>query len=515
MGINVSTFMIVVSLAAGLWWGFSRKRRPALLEVFSIAALVLAVGAFLIVGVRWQLVPWQVLALAVAAAAALRRWRPGHSRRWRRVVGRVVLVVGVILGGIALLTALVPSLPKPSGPHSVGSVIFRWTDTSRAETLTSDPSDRRQVVAQAWYPTDATRGRAVPYFEAQGHLPSTISGLPSFMFASFGSVKTHAILAAPVSGAQRTWPVLLFSPGLSIPREEYTALCADLASRGYVVVALSVPYESSVTVLQGGKVVGQTTHPDVAGPPPHPALERLIAIRAADASFALDQLGRLAQVEPGSPLAGHLDLHHVGIVGHSLGGATAVQVMAGDPRFKVGVNLDGKLFGKEPDTRLNRPFLWIQSPGSQTEEYTNGRDRFFAGQGDDATLLTIRKSVHLGFTDDPSYLSSLGRSLIGTSIGIGSISLADMTSMTGDAISAFVGPALGVKGGHTLGEVLADHPGIRLEAGAGRETLPCLVLGRCSKYRLRRGRSTSGLGRSRWSIGPGASPRRRRSRGRW
>ena len=75
----------------------------------------------------------------------------------------------------------------------------------------------------------------------------------------------------------------------------------------------------------------------------------------------LDQLGRLAQVEPGSPLAGHLDLQHVGIVGHSIGGATAVQVMAGDPRFKVGVNLDGKLFGKEPDARLNRPFLWIQS----------------------------------------------------------------------------------------------------------------------------------------------------------
>src|SRR6185437_2712649 len=129
----------------------------------------------------------EVLALAVAVAAALRRWRPGRSRRWRRVVGRSVLIIGLAFGGLALLTALVPTLPKPSGPHRVGSVIFRWTDDTRPETLTANPSDHRQVIAQAWYPTDATTGRAVPYFEAQGRLPSSIGGLPSFMFASFGS----------------------------------------------------------------------------------------------------------------------------------------------------------------------------------------------------------------------------------------------------------------------------------------------------------------------------------------
>ena len=86
-------------------------------------------------------------------------------------------------------------MPKPSGPHRVGSVTFRWTDNKRSETFTANPSDRRQVIAQAWYPTDATRGEAVPYFEAQGHLPSSMGGLPSFMFASFGRVATHATAA--------------------------------------------------------------------------------------------------------------------------------------------------------------------------------------------------------------------------------------------------------------------------------------------------------------------------------
>ena len=91
MGANISTVMIVIALGAGLWWGFSRRRRQALLQLFSIAALALAVVTLVVEGPRWQLVPWQVLALAVAAAAGLRRWRPGRSRRWRRVAGRGVL----------------------------------------------------------------------------------------------------------------------------------------------------------------------------------------------------------------------------------------------------------------------------------------------------------------------------------------------------------------------------------------------------------------------------------------
>jgi predicted dienelactone hydrolase len=471
MGANIDTVMVVVTLATGLWWVFSRRRQEAMLGAFSIASVAMAGATLLAEGLRWQLVPWQVLALAVAVAVALRRWRPGHSRRWRRVVGRGVLVVGLALGGLALLTAVVPTLPKPSGPHGVGSVIFRWTDTSRPETFTADPSDRRQVIAQAWYPSDATTGRAVPYFEAQARLPSSVGGLPSFMFASFGSVATHATVAARVSAARRSWPVLFFSPGLSIPREAYTALCADLASRGYVVVALSVPYESSVSVLADGEVVGQTIHPDVMGPPPHRALERLISTRVADIRFALGRLDQLARREPRSPLAGHIDLEHVGIVGHSIGGATAVQAMASDLRFKVGVNLDGKLFGTEPDADLNRPFLWIGSDVMQTREYTHGRDRFLSRQAGRAALVTIRKSEHLSFTDDPSYLTSLGRDLVGASLGMGSVSLGEMTSMTGNAIAAFVGPALGVERGPTLGAVLVGYPGMRSQSRTNGEAI--------------------------------------------
>lgn len=457
----LDALLIAVVFAAAVWWLFWRNRRPALLEALSIAAIVLAVATVLVEGLRWQLVPWQALAVVVATAAALRRWRPGRSGRWRRVIGRVAIVTGLAVGGLLIcLTAIVPALPEPAGPHQVGSEIFRWTDTARPETLTANAADRRQVVAQAWYPTDASGGKSVPYFEAQGKLPGTVAGLPPFMFAAFESVATHATFEPQISTAKRAWPVLLFSTGLSMPREMYTALCADLASRGFVVVALSMPYESGVSVLEGGKVVGQEVTPDVAGPPPHPEVQRLIDIRAADVGFVLDQLGDLTKLDPNSPLAGHLDLHHVGIVGHSIGGAAAVQAMAGDRRLSVGVNMDGKLFGDQPRAQLDRPFVWIQSGEEKTSEYAQGRDRFFEGLRGGGELLLVRDSVHMGFSDNPAFFTPIGRKLVG-GMTAGSISAADMTAMAGDTIAASVGPSLGAANSPSLDEVIARHSAIR------------------------------------------------------
>src|SRR3954447_15947000 len=456
--------LVAAVLISALWWACSRHRRPAALQRLSAVAPVLAAATLIFDGgPRWQLVPWQGLAVGVALAAALRRRRPGRSRRPVRIAGRGALAAGVVLGTLALATALVPQLPEPSGSHRVASQIFRWTDPSRAEPLPRDPTDQRQVVAQAWYPTDTGGGRRVPYFEAQGRLPGSIGGLPSFMFAAFGQIDTHATFDAPVSRAQRAWPVLVFSPGLGVPREQYTSLSAELASRGIVVIALSAPYESAPTVLEGGRVVGQTVHPDVMGPPPHPELQRLIDIRAADASFVLDRLAALATDNPRSPLAGHLDLRHVGIVGHSMGGATAVQVMAADSRFKVGVNLDGKLFGTEPDARLRQPLLWVQSDDARTQEYTQGHDRLLAGLRGGGDLITVAGSVHMSFSDAPSYWTAAGRHLLGNTAGTGSVALADMSTTTANAIEAFAAPALGMSSAPVMPHVFARNASLHAE----------------------------------------------------
>ena len=84
--------LVAVVLISALWWACSRHRRPAALQRLSAVAPVLAAATVIFDGgPRWQMVPWQALAVGVALAAALRQWRPGRSRRAVRVVGRGAL----------------------------------------------------------------------------------------------------------------------------------------------------------------------------------------------------------------------------------------------------------------------------------------------------------------------------------------------------------------------------------------------------------------------------------------
>lgn len=450
--------LVAVGLLAALGWTFARSRYPAALTVVSICALLLTVATLAAEGQQWQLVPWQVLGVLVALLVGLRRWRPGPARRWQRMTERGFLLIVVVLGAWALLWAFVPTLPTPSGPYRLGTAVFRWTDNSRHEPY-GRTSEYRQVVAQAWYPSDAERGRSAPYFEEPDELPG-MGGLPEFVFSgNFREVQTHAILGAPVSGAQATWPVLIFSPALEVPREMYTGLCSEVASRGFIVLALSSAYESAVTELANGEVV----HSAFPSNPSEEQLYELVKTRAADASFALEELSHLSTVSPHSPLVGHLNLGDVGIFGHSIGGAATVQALAENPRFRVGVNLNGSLWGSQPKERLTKPLLWVESGGGPGPEEKKTREELLSGIQAGGALATITHSLHMSFSDEPSYMTALGRTLWGNRAGMGRRSLATMATLTADLVVAFAGPQLGVKGTASLSELASQHRAIELE----------------------------------------------------
>ncbi|MFL6121928.1 alpha/beta hydrolase family protein [Actinophytocola sp.] len=396
-------------MAIARWQAARYRRRVA---VGALAVSVSAAIVLLVAGMRWQMVPVlaaMVLALPSVVPAVLppRERTPGRSPRWLAAPATVVLV-GMTVGGAAAGWALpVPTFLAPTGRYAVGTTTVQWTDADRPETATAAPNDRRTVVAQLWYPAASGEGERAPYL---GRTPeeskivaeglASYTGLPGFMLDGLAHARTAAFLdAEPVAGGTR-FPVVLFSPGLGGARGQNTMWATEIASRGYVVVALDHPYDSAAVVLADGTVIHTRVTATGDDDRDRANAVRWTTVRAQDLSFVLTRLGT-------SRFADVLDLDHVAVTGHSLGGGAALLAARLDHRFDAVVDLDGFPYAAATKP-FPQPVLVVNHPLAEDEstDFLATADGVLdlAGAG---YRVEMPNTAHLTFTDAPLWLPPL------------------------------------------------------------------------------------------------------------
>jgi dienelactone hydrolase len=273
-------------------------------------------------------------------------------------------VVAAIIGVasvIALHTRDV-ALPAPAGPYPVGRVITTWADMSRRGTLGDAPGEPRTLPVWIWYPAQGG-GSPVPYMPPEwARAREADRGIGSLLFQSPGSIHGHATDALP-SPQGAPYPVIVLEPGLGPTIVDYTSLAEDLASRGYVVIGLNPTHSAAISVV-GGRVITQNSLGTIAENTSAEQAQRqgdaLVEVWAADDRFALDQATRL-NADTGGAFAGMLDLRHVGLLGHSFGGAAALEASRIDTRVDAAADIDGWPYGVVARSGLNRPVLVVSS----------------------------------------------------------------------------------------------------------------------------------------------------------
>lgn len=304
-------------------------------------------------------------------------------------------------------------LPRPTGPHPVGTQVRALTDSARGEEATEDPEDRRELLVQLWYPADPCgAGELAPYLTPEeGDSRRTGQGLP--VEDGFeASLVTHARVGVPLADEGAPHPVLLFSHGFGMLRADYTSLLEDLASHGFVVAAISHTYDTELAVFPDGRAVpfGSVVgaQPTMESTPEEleaffEVMDEHLAVWVDDARFVLDELTAAAQSDPEGLLTGRLDLDRVGVLGHSYGGAMAAGACAIDDRFDAGLDLDGKLFGSE-DRSLAQPFLIMLAENHADDASIDETYGALKGQG---YLARVEGAAHLTFSDLPVVIEHL------------------------------------------------------------------------------------------------------------
>ncbi len=388
-----------------------RKNR-LVIHLLQAAAAVIAI--LLPFGQHWRFMPvlaFLVLLLVIAAHALLIKRNKDDGRK--NPVGTVFgCIFGILLLAVFMIPAFVftgyKGLPV-SGGYQIGETAAILVDRSRTDPFEADGSFR-EVPVHFYYPANAADGEK--------------------------------------------FPLVIFSHGAFGYYQSNTSTYMELASNGYVVAALDHPHHAFFTEDTGGKLV--TVDPAFINAALHlddsfseeeqfALYQDWMALRTADMSFALDEIKSAVgsgaaddswfvsdkNVDQVLPVLNMTDTQKIGLMGHSMGGATSVALGRDRDDVTAVIDIDGTMLSEYTGVENGKfkvntapyevPVLefinwetyneladYIEEYRAEGGSYPNDELMRHAAAGFSST---IRDTKHMDFTDLPLLSPVLGNML--------------------------------------------------------------------------------------------------------
>ncbi|XP_032505587.1 platelet-activating factor acetylhydrolase isoform X2 [Phocoena sinus] len=279
-------------------------------------------------------------------------------------------------------------IPRGNGSYSVGCTDLMFDYTNKGTFLRLYyPSQDHDHCDTLWIPNKE-------YFFGLSRFLGTHWLMGKILSLFFGSMTTPAAWNSPLRTGEK-YPLIIFSHGLGAFRD-------GSASATY--------YFKDQSAAEIGNQTWLYLRTLKRGEEEFPLRNEQVLQRAKECSQALDLI---LDIDRGRPEKNVLDLEFdveqmkdsidrdkIAIIGHSFGGATVIQSLSEDQRFRCGVALDAWMFpvSDEVYSRIPQPLFFINSERFQYPSniikmkkcYLPDRER---------KMITIRGSVHQNFAD--------------------------------------------------------------------------------------------------------------------
>ncbi|XP_055982077.1 platelet-activating factor acetylhydrolase [Sorex fumeus] len=300
-------------------------------------------------------------------------------------------------------------IPRGKGPYSVGctDLMFEYTRESSFLRLYY-PSEGDDHAEAIWIPNKE-------YFFGLSKVLRTNWLMGKVLNLLFGSMTIPANWNSPLKTGEK-YPLIIFSHGLGAFRTLYSAIGIDLASHGFIVASVEHRDESASATYyfqdQSAAKTENKTWMYLKIPKQEDSSERnkQVRQRAKECSRALNLI---LDINHGKPVKNVLDLpfdikqlkdsidkNKIAVMGHSFGGATVLQTLSEDRRFRCGIALDAWMFplGDEVYSRIPQPLFYINSERFQDHKTIEKMEQSYL-PGKERKMITIRGSVHQNFAD--------------------------------------------------------------------------------------------------------------------
>jgi predicted dienelactone hydrolase len=229
------------------------------------------------------------------------------------------------------------------GEYAVGVRTAIWTNNHQPDILkTKDgvtPLYNRPLKVEIWYPAVLPKDKTAitDYTDVLGSTTDSTRPIHPFYFQGRSLRDATPLLTGG------PFPLIIVSHGYPGSRVLLTYLTENLASKGYVVVAIDHT---------------ESTHADKAG------FASTLLNRAPDILFVLNQVAELSKIGAGNFLAALVDANNTALLGYSMGGYGVLNA--------AGAGYSSKLAG----------FFGSLTAGSKAIEYRLSNNTAFAASQD-------------------------------------------------------------------------------------------------------------------------------------
>jgi dienelactone hydrolase len=310
-------------------------------------------------------------------------------------------------------------VPNPPGKYNVTLTTGTLIDYTRNDAHAVTPTPRALMLS-VFQP--ATCASTVPVFympnktaEHQGQFLQERFNIPVDLSSLFLEARLPVCLDDSSScSTLDDGPILLFSPGYSIPRLYYNVVASAIASEGFIVITIDHPEDANVITYPDGHAVYHN------GPnsPTDEEFTRYMYPRVTDASFIIDQLSNATAIAELLPQRGPrpFPTDRVAMLGHSLGGAAAVIAAGQDSRIRGAIDWDGSIFGSLPPSGLSKPVLYVSEADATDPSWVAAWPQLNGPK----LWVSVANTTHQSFTDALTLFQAAGQdtaafaSLLGT-----------------------------------------------------------------------------------------------------
>jgi len=391
--------LLTLEVIISLFLFFREKRNVKSINILAIITIITFALHYFIEGIRWQLYFIYLICIIIIL---FNLTKGKINKKWLRNILLISSLLIVVFSSTLAIILPVFKLPEMHSKFSVGTDYMTFKDKER---------DNRIINVKVWYPTSAHDGVNDLYCQNPIESLNGLMGMPGFVFGHLILVKTGAFYKSDILNTTNKYPLIIYLHGAVSTNVDNTELLQELAGNGYIVMAIDFKFSYESYHLNKSEATTMNFESQMRFSAS--LFQKVVPNQVEDILFCINEMQTKKY-----RLSDYIDFSKISLIGHSLGGSTAINASLENKNIAAVVNIDGPI-DKDAILRFHSPLLYISSysPDLSDEKLTNKglpdthfyRDvknfelknvrQIFNKNQDQSHWVRFKNAGHLDFTD--------------------------------------------------------------------------------------------------------------------